>query len=87
MYIGTYALYFDPAFKSAKTKLVKYKNGSFMTNVCPVVCVGPAAVKKFLWTVGAGELTGSGFGAMSVGSLPATRPINQRPSSSQFIHD
>lgn len=88
MYVGSYALYFDPTFKEAKTKLVRIKNATFKANVCPVVCVGPAEVKKFLWTVGAGDLTGSGFGSLTAESHVTRRNVtngNNRPQHSRYF--
>jgi CRISPR-associated endoribonuclease Cas6 len=64
MFAGQYALYFDPTYREAKTKLVRYKTYQYKTSECRVVCVGPPEVKRFLWTVGAGEQTGSGFGSL-----------------------
>lgn len=87
MYAGSYALYFDPTFKEAKTKLVRYKGHQYKASVCPVVCVGPVEVKRFLWTVGAGEQTGSGFGSLGYARPVTPRNAPLRPTASPKIRN
>lgn len=55
---------FDKNYPSPKTKLVTLKNTMLRANLCPVVIKGEPEAIEFAWTVGIGELTGSGFGAL-----------------------
>jgi CRISPR-associated endoribonuclease Cas6 len=59
---------FDRGYDGARTKLatiekdgheIKHKGSE-----CPVIVEGPPEAARFAWNVGAGELTGSGFGAL-----------------------
>jgi len=58
------ALRFDRAFPGAKTKLCRVKGNAFRANACPVVATGSPEQLRLLWLAGAGEMTGSGFGAL-----------------------
>ena len=57
-------LQFDETYNNPKTKLVDIKGIKNRASVCPVVAEGPPKALEFLWTVGAGELTGVGFGSL-----------------------
>ncbi len=48
----------------AKTKLATVKGVKHKGSICPVVVTGTPEAVRFAWTVGVGELTGSGFGAL-----------------------
>jgi CRISPR-associated endoribonuclease Cas6 len=77
---GQYALYFDAGYKTPKTKLIRYKITDMKGSVCPVVVIGNPLMMEFVWTVGAGELTGSGFGSLGI-SAPQQRryPARSQP--------
>jgi CRISPR-associated endoribonuclease Cas6 len=53
---------FDRSYNRAKTKLVEIKGIKFKCSFCPVVVAGTPEAVQFAWEVGAGHLTGSGFG-------------------------
>ncbi len=55
---------FDRTYDRACTKLARIKGAAHKGSVCPVVVEGTPAAVRFAWLVGAGELTGSGFGAL-----------------------
>ncbi len=55
---------FDCSYKKANTRLVAIKTGKFRGSVCPVIADGPPSILHAIWVMGAGELTGSGFGAL-----------------------
>ncbi|MEO9884690.1 MAG: CRISPR-associated endoribonuclease Cas6 [Balneola sp.] len=55
---------FDRSYPNPQTKLVDIKGTKLRTSVCPVKIEGAPQAVKFAWTVGVGELTGSGFGAI-----------------------
>lgn len=57
-------LRFDTSYKNPKTKLIDIKGIKNRASVCPIVAEGPTEALKFLWEVGAGELTGVGFGSL-----------------------
>lgn len=61
---------FDRSYRNPKTKLVEIKGIKNRASVCPVIAEGPPEALEFLWEVGAGELTGVGFG-----SLDHTAPL------------
>jgi len=56
---------FDKTYPSPKTKLVNLKGTQLRANFCPVIIKGNPKAIEFAWNVGVGELTGSGFGALS----------------------
>lgn len=58
-------LQFDRNFKNAKTKLVEIKGIRNRASACPVIAKGSPEALEFLWTVGAGEMTGVGFGSLN----------------------
>lgn len=58
------AMRFDETFRNPKTKLVDIKGIKNRASVCPVIAEGSPEALEFLWTVGAGELTGVGFGSL-----------------------
>jgi CRISPR-associated endoribonuclease Cas6 len=62
--VGDFDIGFDRSYQGARTKLVHYKNNKLVSSLCPIKVKGSPELKRFLWTVGAGELTGSGFGAI-----------------------
>ena len=53
---------FDRSYSRAKTKVVEIKGIRFKGNLCPVIVAGTPEAVQFAWEVGAGHLTGSGFG-------------------------
>ncbi len=55
---------FDENYLNPKTKLVRIKDIESRANFCPVIAEGDPEGIKFLWNVGAGHSTGSGFGAL-----------------------
>lgn len=55
---------FDETYHGARTKLVTIKGISHKTSLCPVAVTGTPEAVRFAWEAGAGELTGSGFGAL-----------------------
>ena len=55
---------FDRDFQRAKTKLCRFKGNAYRANACPVVATGSPDQLRLLWLAGAGEMTGSGFGAL-----------------------
>lgn len=55
---------FDRTYTGARSKLVTIKGISHKASLCPVVVTGTPEAVRFAWEVGAGELTGSGFGAL-----------------------
>ncbi len=55
---------FDRRYRGAKTKLVRIKGIDHRGSLCPVIVEGPPEAVQFAWLVGAGELTGCGFGAL-----------------------
>lgn len=57
---------FDRSFLTPRQKLVEIKGIKHKGSICPVVVEGPPEAVQFAWLVGAGELTGSGFGALSL---------------------
>ena len=68
---GNMQIRFDENYRNPKTKLVDVRGIKNRASVCPVIAKGPPEALKFLWTVGAGELTGVGFG-----SLDHTDPLD-----------
>src|SRR5699024_11201008 len=60
---------FDPNYKHPKTKLVTIKGIKNRASMCPVVMRGTPKALEFAWTVGIGELTGTGFGSL-IGQEP-----------------
>ena len=65
---GAARVRFDRESSDAHTKLATLKKGGHEIkhrgSWCPVIVEGPPAAVRFAWCVGAGELTGSGFGAL-----------------------
>jgi CRISPR-associated endoribonuclease Cas6 len=57
---------FDRSFLTPRHKVVEIKGIKHKGSICPVVVEGPLEVVQFAWLVGAGELTGSGLGALSL---------------------
>lgn len=56
---------FDRSYRGAKTKVVEVQPGlRYKGNVCPVIIAGTPEAVRFSWLVGAGDLTGSGMGAL-----------------------
>lgn len=62
---NTVRVYFDGNFPHPKTKLIDIKGIKNKASVCPVIVEGSPKVQEFAWTVGAGELTGIGFGSLN----------------------
>ena len=57
---------FDRNYLNPKHKLVEIKGIRHKGSLCPVVVKGSPEAVQFAWLVGAGELTGSGFGALNL---------------------
>jgi CRISPR-associated endoribonuclease Cas6 len=55
---------FDRTYTKKKTRLVTIKNIQNKTSVCPVIVEGSPQTVAFVWEVGVGHSTGSGFGAL-----------------------
>lgn len=56
---------FDRTYKTPKTRLIHIKEDFYKkANVCPVVVEGEPGAVQFAWNVGAGNLSGSGFGSL-----------------------
>lgn len=55
---------FDRSYHRAHTKLAEIKGTKHKGSICPVIVEGPPEALRFAWLVGAGELTGCGFGAL-----------------------
>ncbi|WP_205502511.1 CRISPR-associated endoribonuclease Cas6 [Rufibacter psychrotolerans] len=55
---------FDRDFLAPRHKLMEIKGIQHKGSLCPVLVQGPPEAVQFAWLVGAGELTGSGFGAL-----------------------
>lgn len=55
---------FDENYLNPKTKLVKIKEIESRANFCPIISEGDPEGIKFIWNVGVGHSTGSGFGAL-----------------------
>jgi CRISPR-associated endoribonuclease Cas6 len=56
---------FDKSYRNPKTRLIHVKADFYKrANVCPVVVEGEPEAVRFAWCVGAGNLTGSGFGSL-----------------------
>lgn len=53
---------FDRSYQKARTKLVEIKGIKFRCSLCPIIVAGTPEAVQFAWNVGAGHLTGSGFG-------------------------
>jgi CRISPR-associated endoribonuclease Cas6 len=53
---------FDRSYDDPRTKLVSYQDINFRGSICPVIVAGSPAAVQFAYDVGAGELTGCGFG-------------------------
>ncbi|SHK76608.1 CRISPR-associated endoribonuclease Cas6 [Rhodothermus profundi] len=69
---------FDRRYRGAKTKLVRIKGIDHRGSMCPVIVEGPPEAVQFAWLVGAGELTGCGFGALGEPIGPSVR-VRRRP--------
>lgn len=65
---------FERRYPGAKTKLVRIKGIDHRGSLCPVVVEGPSEAVQFAWLVGAGELTGCGFGALGEPLPQVKRP-------------
>ena len=56
---------FDLNFKAPKTRLIHIKDNFYKrASVCPIIVEGGEEITRFAWNVGAGNLTGSGFGSL-----------------------
>ena len=55
---------FDQMYPHARDKVATVKGTDHKGSICPVVVEGTPEAVQFAWTVGVGELTGSGFGAL-----------------------
>lgn len=56
---------FDRSYRGAKTKLLRINGIANVASLCPVVVEGAPEAVQFAWNVGAGHLTGSGFGCLA----------------------
>ena len=57
-------VHFDKSYNRIKTKVATYKGFQNKATICPVVVEGDPEAVAFAWEVGAGNLTGIGFGAL-----------------------
>ena len=57
-------VHFDHSYRKGYPKLVAIKGIKHKGSMCPVVISGTPEALAFAWSVGVGELTGSGFGAL-----------------------
>ena len=55
---------FDGMYPHSRDKVATVKGTQHKGSICPVVVEGTPEAVQFAWTVGVGELTGSGFGAL-----------------------
>ena len=55
---------FDRSFANARTKIATIKNIKHKGSECPIIVIGTPEAVQFAQLVGAGDLTGSGFGAL-----------------------
>lgn len=55
---------FDRTYQNARTRKIAIKGTNHRGSECPVIVEGTPDALYFAWTVGLGELTGSGFGAL-----------------------
>lgn len=55
---------FDRTYRGAKTKLLRINGIANVASLCPVIIEGTPEAVQFAWNVGAGHLTGSGFGCL-----------------------
>ena len=55
---------FDRSYPKARIRKITIKNIDHKGSECPVIIEGTPAALHFAWTVGLGDLTGSGFGAL-----------------------
>ncbi|WP_338874997.1 CRISPR-associated endoribonuclease Cas6 [Spirosoma sp. SC4-14] len=55
---------FDRTYQNARTRKIAIKGTNHRGSECPVIVKGTSDALHFAWTVGLGELTGSGFGAL-----------------------
>ena len=55
---------FDRDYEPARTRKITIKNTHHRGSECPVIIEGMPNAQYVAWTVGLGELTGSGFGAL-----------------------
>ena len=56
---------FDRSYRTPKTRLIHIKDNFYKrASVCPVIVEGQPEAVRFAWCVGAGNLTGSGFGSL-----------------------
>lgn len=60
----TLKLSFDLSFPNKKIKKTRIHNIDCKCNMCPVIMEGKDYTKDFIWNVGLGNSTGSGFGAI-----------------------
>ncbi|MEM1127905.1 MAG: CRISPR-associated endoribonuclease Cas6 [Bacteroidota bacterium] len=58
------SLRFDRSYPGAKTKLSTIKGIKHKGSLCPIIVEGTPEAVAFAYTVGVGELTGSGFGGL-----------------------
>lgn len=60
----TLAIRFDSDYPKKKVKKVRIHGIDNKCNMCPVFINGKPATKAFAWSVGLGNMTGSGFGSL-----------------------
>lgn len=72
-------IYYDRSFANPKTKMITIKGIKNRGSVCPVIVEGPPIAQEFAWVVGAGELTGSGFGSLLF-------PRKSLKNSTTYVH-
>ena len=79
----TLSVYFDPHYRNPRTKLVEIKGIKNRASLCPVVVRGAPEVIRFLYTAGAGDLTGMCFGSL-IGHEPYPGAIEKNSSTSNY---
>lgn len=55
---------FDTSYARARTRLLRLHDIAYKGSECPVIVRGTPEAVAFAWTVGVGDLTGCGFGAL-----------------------
>ena len=55
---------FDTSYNRKRFKLIHYRGIGNKANLCPVIIKAKPETKLFAWTVGIGNCTGIGFGAI-----------------------
>lgn len=73
---------FDRAYAKARTQKVMYRQIGNMANYCPVFVQGTAEQLAFAWTVGVGNSTGIGLGALMLDNQENKKSDTGKPRRS-----